>query len=404
MNALVHICRILCIAAVALWIVPRVFLVQVKPGEIGVRQSSLSGVHGKDLEPGWHYRVPGVHKVHMLPATFDFLDYSGEEGNHQESLQIRTRDNNIVLLDVSVPVRIRPGYAHALVEAGNHARDANGRYRFNRLAEETTVSVLREHLADLDSVGFYTTERRLVAAERTLEVLERELEPLNVSAEVVLVRAVRFRPEYENQLQQIQLNEQNKLLDQSRERVANEQQTLDNFLQGTAALAAARQQDWIKRQADLELAYQVGFIGAGSDARPGEARRALEALGEGELEALRERAAAIFGMDADSVGQPYLLGIKNIQAETLEYQRRVTAEADGIAARLTAEGAAKVARVQGEYDSRINALLNSPAGRAYVAWKSAEKVTFAKKLTFHSSDGIPSVLRLRRFAELFMGR
>ena len=31
-------------------------------------------------------------------------------------------------------------------------------------------------------------------------------------------------------------------------------------------------------------------------------------------------------------------------------------------------------------------------------------MTFEKKLTFRSSDGIPSVLRLRRFAQQFMGR
>ena len=43
------------------------------------------------------------------------------------------------------------------------------------------------------------------------------------------------------------------------------------------------------------------------------------------------------------------------------------------------------------------------AGRAYVAWKSADKVTFDKNLTFNSSDGIPSVLRLRQFAQEFMG-
>ena len=30
-------------------------------------------------------------------------------------------------------------------------------------------------------------------------------------------------------------------------------------------------------------------------------------------------------------------------------------------------------------------------------------ITFAKTLTFQSGEGIPSVLRLRRFAEQFMG-
>ena len=45
-----------------------------------------------------------------------------------------------------------------------------------------------------------------------------------------------------------------------------------------------------------------------------------------------------------------------------------------------------------------------PDIRAYVAWKAAGKVTFAKELTFSSQDGVPSILRLRRFAEQFMGQ
>jgi hypothetical protein len=82
----------------------------------------------------------------------------------------------------------------------------------------------------------------------------------------------------------------------------------------------------------------------------------------------------------------------------------VTAAADAIEARLGAEGDAMVAKVQGEYENKLNTLLGSPAGRAFVAWQAAENVKFAETLTFSSSEGIPSVLRLRQFAELFMGR
>ena len=62
-----------------------------------------------------------------------------------------------------------------------------------------------------------------------------------------------------------------------------------------------------------------------------------------------------------------------------------------------------VAKVQGDYEGKLNALLGSPAGKAYVAWQAADNVKFADTLTFSSAEGIPSVLRLRQFAELFMG-
>ncbi len=263
--------------------------------------------------------------------------------------------------------------------------------------------MLREELANLDSVGFYSSERRLEISSRTLEQLNEALADLHLEAHAVLIRAIEFRPDYEKQLTQIQLNEQNKLLDQARQRVAAEQQVLDNYTQGTAALSSAREQDWIKKQAELERAYQVGLMPV-SDGTVGAARKAMLATAPEELVQVRTRAATIFGLDSpDSVTDAYLLGIKNIQAETLEYKNRVTAEADGIAGRLGAEGDALIAKVQGEYETKLNALLSSPAGRAYVAWTAAANITFAKSLTFSSQEGIPSVLRLRRFAEQFMG-
>ncbi|MCG8424774.1 MAG: hypothetical protein MJE77_43345 [Proteobacteria bacterium] len=405
MNALNRISIFVCLGTAVLWFFSALLLVEVAPSEIGVRQSALTGVSDEDLGPGWHWSIPGIHKITVLPANYQFLDYTDDSVGPQEPLQIRTKDNNIVHLDVSVPIRIVKGRAQALVKAGNHARDSDGRYRFQRLAEDTTVSVLREHLAELDSKGFYTSQKRIDVAASTLNLLNQSLEDLNVEAEAVLIRAVRFRTEYESQLQQIQLNEQNKLLDQSRQRVADQQQTLDNYVQGTNALAAAREQEWIKRQAELERAYQVGFIDVQGDNTPGAARRALTGLSAEGRVTLQTAAAAVFGVEsADDLGEAYLLGIKNIEAETREYAKRVTAEANAIAARLQAEGEAKLAEVRGRFESRINALLNSPAGRAYVAWKTAANIQFSETLTFHSSDGIPSVLRLRDFAGKFMNR
>lgn len=402
MKSLVNVARVIVIGAVALFIIPWLFFTHIDPGMVGVRRSAAAGIVAEDLAPGWRLRVPAYHKVIYLPSTYFFLDYTNDDKSPLEPLEIRTKDNNTVTIDVSVPVRIKPGSAHKLVATGNHIKDG-GRYRYQRLAEQTAVSVLREELANLDSDGFYSTERRLAITDKSLELLNQHLAELHLEAQAVLIRSVRFRAEYERQLGQIQLNEQNKLLDHARERVAAEQQKFDNYSQGTAAQAAAREQDWIKRQAELERAYQIGVLDV-TDPTPGAARAKLATLTPEQVTALRTQAATLFGLDDPaSVSDAYLIGIKNIQAETLEYKNRVNAEADAVAGRLQAEGAAMVAKVQGEYEAKLNALLNSPGGRAYVAWRAAEHVTFDKELTFHSQDGIPSVLRLRRFAEQFMG-
>jgi ribosomal protein L18 len=398
-DLLIKVSRVIVIATVLLWGGLKLFTARVKPGEIGIRQSATTGVHKEDLSAGMVLRVPGVHRLTTLPSGYFFLDYSAE---NDSALSIRTRDNNTVVIDATVPVRIKRGEAHDIVLAGNHVKDGD-RYRYQRLAAETTISVLREELANLTSAGWYSTTKRLDISDKALARLNEAMAPLHLDAQEVLIRSIQFRDEYERQLTQIQLNEQNKLLDQVRQRVASQQQVLDNYTQGTAALASAREQDWIKRQAELERAYQVGFLAA-DDPRPGAARTKLEQLNADEVLALRTEAARVFGLDSPaSVTDAYLVGIKNIQAETLEYRNRVIAEADGVSARLGAEGEVMVSRVQGEFESKLNALLSSPAGRAYVAYNAADNVTFAKTLTFSSQEGIPSVLRLRRFAEQFMG-
>jgi hypothetical protein len=271
-----------------------------------------------------------------------------------------------------------------------------------RLAEETATSVLREQMAVLDSVGFYSTDRRIATEEAALKTLNKQLAAMHLEAQAVLVRAVRYRDEYEKQLQQIQLNEQNKLLDAASQKLANVQQSLDNYQQGTNAQVSQRQQEWGGKQATLERAYQVGLLDV-DDATPGAVRAKLTTMAPADLAAMKDRATKIFGVDADSVSDGYLIGIKNINAETLEYKNRIKAEADAVEGRLGAEGRAMVAKVQGEYESKLNALLGSPAGKAYVAWQAADNVKFGETLTFSSSDGIPAVLRLREFAERFMG-
>jgi hypothetical protein len=401
-TGLVRTAKVIVIGALVLWIVPALFTAGVGPHEIGVRQSATSGVLADDLGPGWHWRIPGLHKLITLPSSYFILDFTSDNNGPQKPLVIRTKDNNTVELDVSVPTRIKPGEAHALVEAGNHVKDPDGRFRYQRLAEETATSVLREQMAVLDSVGFYSTDRRLAATDAALKALNKQLAPMHLEAQVVLVRAVRYRDEYEKQLQQIQLNEQNKLLDAARQKLATVQQSLDNYQQGTNAQVAQRQQEWGKKQAELERAYQVGLLDV-DDPTPGAVRAKLAALPPAELAAKREAAAKIFGLDPASVSDEYLIGIKNIQAETLKYKNRITAEADAVEARLGAEGRALVAKVQGEYENKLNALLGSPAGVAYVAWQAADNVKFAETLTFSSSEGIPAVLRLRQFATQFMG-
>jgi hypothetical protein len=73
------------------------------------------------------------------------------------------------------------------------------------------------------------------------------------------------------------------------------------------------------------------------DLEPGAARRKLEELTPAQKIVLLTAASDALGGAPEEYGDNYLLGIKNIQAETLAYDQRVRAEADGVSARLDGE-------------------------------------------------------------------
>lgn len=375
------------------------FLTKVEPGEVGVRYNNAFGLLAEDLGPGWHWELVGIQRIWQLPTHYVFLNYSGKQ-----ALEIRTKDNNVVIVDVSVPYRIIPGSAHKVMNAGNHLDTGNGTYRFERFANDTTISVLRESLAQLQSAHFYDTDERLKISNQTLAHLKEKLANLYLEPAQVLIRAAYFRKDYETQLAKIQHNEQQKLLDKATQKVATKQQKLDNYTEETNAQASSLEQDWARRIANLDRSYQVGFVDSGADRSPGTARRVLKELPEKRRLEMKKQAAAVFSVELEKVNDDHLLGIKNIEAETSEYSQRITSAADGIAARLEAEGKAMVAKVRGEFETKLNALLNSPGGGAFVAYKAADNISFAPELVFQSSDGVPSVLRLRDFAQSFIGK
>jgi regulator of protease activity HflC (stomatin/prohibitin superfamily) len=386
-------------ALLAILVLRACAITTVEAGNVGVRYNNALGLYEHDLRPGHHLELVGLQKVYRLPSAYLQMNYTRED-----TFSIRTKDNNTIQMDVSVPYRIKPGEAWKVMDDGNHLPTGDGKYRFQRFAEQTATSVLREHLAALQTEDFYNTKRRLTVTGQALKVLNTKLAPYHLEARTILVRATYFRDEYENQLARIQLNEQQKLLDGAQRAVAERRQDLDNFEQQTNAMISAKEQDWAQRIAELDRAYQVGSIDTGSDRTSGAARAKLATIAEAAQRELKQKAGTVFGIGEERVTDAHLLGIKNVEAEKTEYSQRVTAEADGVAERLSAEGEAKLAIIRGAYEARVNQLLASPAGRAYVAYNVAENVKFGETLTFQSDDGIPSVLNLGELARKLMGK
>ena len=126
---------------------------------------------------------------------------------------------------------------------------------------------------------------------------------MHLEAQAVLVRAVRSATEYEKQLQQIQLNEQNKLLDAARAEARGRAAEPRQLRAGHERAGRAARSRTGSSARPSSSAPTRSACSTSSDATPGAARAKLAALPPAELGAKRASAAKLFGLDPD-VGRP----------------------------------------------------------------------------------------------------
>lgn len=375
----------------------------IDKGWKGVRQSHLSGLSDHVHDAGYMWNIPFVHTVWEVPGYYRFMNYRG-----RSRLRFRTKDNNKLGVDVTIPYRIKPGMHSKAVAKGYLSSTGDGRYKFDDMAEQTANEILRKVLAQGSIQDFYNTDNRLVLAEKATAALNEKLAQWHLETSGVLIRYVEFPAENERQLAQIQLNEVKKLLDDVKKTVAGKQQALDNFNTETSAQLQAKAFEWARRVSDLERAYNVGVIDTGDDNTPGAVRRVLESLKPDDLAELRKKAGQALGIPEDEITEAnvttaHLVGISNIKAETAEYKARVEAEAFGTEERLIAEGEQLLAEIQAEFERSLNKVLSGQGGAGYVAFNAAKNIKFASELTF-KSDEVPFIYRLAEFADQLMGK
>lgn len=134
-------------------------LKRVPPATIGVKQSNWgTGIIEKDYATGFHIGISGIHKWYMMPRKTHFIHYaeSRRVGRETETdaynapLEIRTLDNNLVTIDVSVAYKIMEGKAHLIVSNGFQAD-------YREQVKTKAYGVLQAELSKLSSEDLQST-------------------------------------------------------------------------------------------------------------------------------------------------------------------------------------------------------------------------------------------------------
>ncbi|MCP4868642.1 MAG: hypothetical protein GY898_07980 [Proteobacteria bacterium] len=304
--------NIVSVIVLVLFLIPPLGSTYVAPDEIGVRQSLLTGIDEKDFGQGRVLSVPFIHTVHVLPSTLQYLSFVGPR-----ALSLRTKENNTFDVDVTIVYRVKDGEAHDIVAKG-----------FKNTLRDRVLSVsqgfLRDHLSKLSIEEFQSPEARELATATAIEPLNAKLAQYHVEVPDagVLIRAIRFRADYEERLQSKQQLAVERLLDRAKEKESEARQATTDV------------------EKDIDKAVKIETE-----------------TWNGEIEQLKAE---------------FEVAIAEVDAVTTRYDRERRAGADAICSRANAEGARALA-VAEAYGERLRTeALSSRAGRTYSAIKAAE--------------------------------
>ena len=220
--------------------------------EVGVKVSNFgSGTQQRDYEPGYHFTLPGVHRMYRLDPTVQALHMI--KGSDPGALEVTGIDQYKTRFDITVLYRIEPGKAHLVSKAVGVTQDRIA----SRLESKANKSIL-EALGALKTQDIYNVELREKARQAAKDALAKELEPVHIQLVDILVRAI----EYDRNLEELLVEKQ--LFDQGRALTEVKRQ-LEGELQKTEAIS--RETDARVQVINEEMKQEVETIVAETDAR-----------------------------------------------------------------------------------------------------------------------------------------
>jgi regulator of protease activity HflC (stomatin/prohibitin superfamily) len=238
--------------------------------------------------------VPFWHSWYQLDGTIHYLEYSD---NDNTALDVRTKENNIIFIDVTIPYRILNGAAWQIVREGYGDN-------YEDKVKSMATGLLREILAEMSSLDVQQPDRRRAAALKALPALNKSLSQYHIEATHVVIRSIRFRAQYETKLQNKQLYVVQGRLDGARQRELAAKQTTETAEKTIVKDIAVKREEWntkienVKSKFELEIATIEGSAVQYDRARRAEAdatyseMKAEGDLAEAKAEALGQRLEA----------------------------------------------------------------------------------------------------------------
>lgn len=301
----------------------------VEVGQVGVRTQEYGvfgpkGVVLKDFGPGWHRDWGPLDSWVIFDSTVQTLELtrSPSQGSRQgaDHVQVQTADGNLVSVDVTVKYHIKKDHAHELFK--NTGSGDKYKTVVRNEVEEACIS----QFGQMKTEDFYDSVVRRRTAEIIRGLLTDSLADNFVVVVDVLIREVRFDPEYELKIRRKKLADQEVEYNKAQERAKTES--------GKTQVIEAETQKLIK------IIQQ-------------------------------ELKATLVEMEAQTS-----LEVAKIKAAYEKYATEKKADADLLAAQNDAEGELLVKQAEAEGERLRNDAMRGVGGSTIVALEAAKNLNF----------------------------
>lgn len=197
----------------ALVVVARLLVIKVLPGQTAVvNREYTSGFEEKDYGPGYHLALGPFHTWTVFDTTVQTLhmkrtpEPETRSQGSTNAVELKSSDGADVRLDVTIKFRIQPGQAHKVYQEIGLGQTFRSGYK--KFVRDRADNVLRRALGSINTQQFYDPNRRQEVQDRMEKELRAALDELRVQLVAILIRDITFQAQFEEQIKNKALAEQ----------------------------------------------------------------------------------------------------------------------------------------------------------------------------------------------------
>ncbi len=224
---------VLIAVAALLGLIFNLLLVYVAPNEFGIKEVKIGinrGIQEKVYETGLNFVLPfGLERMHLFPRGLQLFEMTNFPTSatrlhrYEKAALIQTSDGFFVDVDLSIIYKIVDPYKVITTVGPGRMFEDNG-------IIPKAEPIMKQALGELSTEEFYVSPLRFDKIIKARELLDRELRPMGIRVDQVLVRYFQYSEEIQKNIEAKKLQDQLVFKNQAERKAAEEAAKLNKVV------------------------------------------------------------------------------------------------------------------------------------------------------------------------------